>query len=176
MSFKKTFLPALILSAICLVSAAALALTNHMTAERIANVERERYLASAKAVLPEGAHLSELLGEDISGFVGRDDAGAPIGYAFKTSAKGYGGNVTCVVGFDTTGKIIGISVHAPEETPGLGSNVTGSAFTDAFLGAEKPPVLGEDVDAVTGASYSSRAVEAAVRQAFAAFEKMTKGE
>lgn len=176
MTFKKTFLPALILAAICLVCAAALSLTDRLTADRIARVERERYLNSAKAVLPEGAHLSEIFCEGVTGFIGRDDAGALMGYAVKTTARGYGGTVTCVVGFDTEGKIIGITVNAPDETPGLGSHVTEAPFTDAFLGAEAPPILGEDIDAVTGASYSSRAVESAVKQAFAAFEKITKGE
>lgn len=176
MSFRKTALPALILAAICLVSAAALGLTNALTAERIAAVERERYFAAAASVLPEGAILSELSLAGVEGFVGKSEEGEVVGYAVKTSAKGYGGNVSCVVGFSPDGKLIGISVSAPDETPGLGNNVTKPAFTDALLGFDAPPVLGEDFDAVTGATYSSRAVEAAIEAAFSAFEKITKGD
>lgn len=176
MSFKKTFLPALILAAICLISALALSLTNRLTADRIAEVEYERYLASASAVLPEGATLTPLALEGAEGFVGKNAEGELLGYAIKSSAKGYGGDVTCVVGFDKAGKLIGISVSAPDETPGLGTGVTKKDFTDALLGAVTPPVLGEDFDAVTGATYSSRAVEAAIKEAFSVFETIKKGE
>ncbi len=176
MTFKKTFLPALILAAICLLSAAALGITNHLTKDKIARVEREKYFASAAEVLPAGALLHEISHGGIEGFVGRDKNGAVLGYAVKASARGYGGDVSCLVGFDLDGKIIGISVSAPDETPGLGNNVTKPSFTDQLIGLCEPPVLGEDFDAVTSATYSSRAVEAAVREAFATIEKIMKGE
>lgn len=176
MSFKKTFLPALILAAICLFSAAALAFTDRLTESRIAEVEREKYFSAAAAVLPEGALLEELCLDGVEGFVAKAADGTLLGYAVKTAARGYGGDVLCVVGFDPAGRIIGISVDAPDETPGLGSNVTKPAFTDQLIGATEPPVLGEDFDAVTSATYSSRAVETAVSEAYTAFEKITKGE
>ena len=162
MSFKKTFLPALILAVICLVSALALALTNELTRDRIAKVENERYLASVKKVLPEGALPEPLALEGIEGFVGKDADGNVVGYAVKTAAKGYGGDVTCVVGFDTDGKIIELSVSAPDETPGVGSKVT--AFS-------KP----EDVQVISGATYSSGAVVEAVAKAQAQFQLIPKG-
>lgn len=176
MTFKKTFLPALILAVICIVAAAALALTNELTAERIARVERDKYFASAASVLPDGAVLEELNIDGVEGFVGKNADGTPIGYAVKTTARGYGGDVFCVVGFDTEGKIIGISVDAPDETPGLGNNVAKPAFTDQLIGLDKAPALGEDFDAVTSATYSSRAVEEAVGEAFSLFEIIMKGE
>lgn len=175
MSFKKTFLPALILAAICLLSALALAFTNDLTEERIAKVEEERYLASVARVLPEGAVLTPLEAEGVEGFAARDASGALLGYAIKASAKGYGGDVTCVVGFSPDGRIIGLSVFAPDETPGLGSNVQKPEFTDQFKDKTAAPVLGTDVDGVTSATYSSRAVTAAVAEAMAKLEMLTKG-
>ena len=176
MTFKKTFLPAVILAAICIIAAAALAVTNAVTEEKIAKVERDKYFASAASVLPEGAELEALGVDGVEGFVGKNAEGDVLGYAIKTAAKGYGGDVLCVVGFDPSGKIIGISVNAPDETPGLGNNVSKPAFTDQLIGFEKAPVLGVDFDAVTSATYSSRAVEAAVAEAFSAFNIITKGE
>ena len=175
MSFKKTFLPAVILATICLLCAAALAVTHTATKERIAFVERERYFADARSVMPAGTVLEELDITGVEGFVGKDTEGEPTGYVIRTSAKGYGGNVSCVVGFDTSGKLIGLSVRAPDETPGLGVNVKNPGFTDQFVGAEKPPVLFSDVDGVTGATYSSRAVTTAVTQAFLQLEALMKG-
>lgn len=176
MTFKKTFLPAVILAVICLASAAALAFTNRLTENKIAKVSHERYLASVAAVLPEGAVLEELSVDGITGFVGKNEDGDLLGYAVKTAAKGYGGTVTCVVGFDTAGKIIGVSVDAPDETPGLGNNITKSSFTDRLIGFDTAPVLGKDFDAVTSATYSSKAVEEAVKQAFSDLQKILKGE
>lgn len=176
MTFKKTFLPALILAAICLASAAALGVTNALTETKIAEVERARYFDAAAAVLPEGAILEELSVDGVEGFIARRADGSVLGYAIKASAKGYGGDVSCVVGFDTAGEIIGVSVSAPDETPGLGNNVTKPAFSEQLLGFKTPPVLGEDFDAVTSATYSSRAVEAAVKEAFSVLEKIQKGE
>ena len=150
MTFKKTFLPAVILAVICLVCALALALTNTLTQEKIAQTERERYLSSVKEVLPEGVTLEEVATEGVEGFLGKNENGALVGYAIKTSAKGYGGDVLCVVGFDASGTLIGLSVSAPDETPGLGSNVQKSAFREQFLGADTAPVLGEALDGVTG--------------------------
>ena len=175
MSFRKTFLPALILSAICLLCALALALTNELTAERIAKAEKERYLASVAEVLPDGALLTALTDAGVDGFVGKDAEGTVLGYAIRTSAKGYGGDVVCVVGFSPDGKVIGLSVSAPDETPGLGSNVQKPDFTNQFLGKDRAPVLGTDVDGVTSATYSSRAVTAAVAEAMAQIQTITKG-
>lgn len=172
MSFKKTFLPALILSLIAITCALALGVTHLVTKDRIATVERERYLAAAASVLPEGAILSELSVEGVTGFVGEDAEGNLLGYAVKAVAKGYGGDVSCVVGFDPSGKVIGISVSAPDETPGLGTNVTKPSFTDQLIGKTEAPTLGDGFDGVTGATYSSLAVEAAVKKAFLDFEKI----
>ena len=176
MSVKKTLLPALILSVICLVMGGAVALTNALTKDRIAAVEQERYLAAAREVLPADT-LIPLAVEGIEGFIGQNEAGETVGYVIKRSARGYGGDVSCVVGINTEGVIVGLSVSAPDETPGLGVNVQKPAFTDAFLGlgTENVPLLGANVDGVTSATYSSRAVEAAVKAALADFEILTKG-
>lgn len=174
MSFKKTFLPAIILMAICLVCAAALAFTNDATKDRIAEVDREKYFAAAAAVLPDGAVLTELDLDGVEGFVAKDAEENLIGYAIKGVAKGYGGNVSCVVGFNVNGDIIGLSVTAPDETPGLGSNVQKSAFTDRFLGISSSEAV-DGVAGVTSATYSSRAVKKAVSEAIAVFNEITKG-
>ena len=175
MSFRKTCLPAIVLALICLAAAFALGLTSYLTADRIAEVEREEYYASAKSVLPVGVVLTEIALPDVTGFVAADAEGTVIGYAIKASARGYGGDVTCVVGFDTSGRVIGLSVDAPDETPGLGNNVEKTDFTSQFVGMDADPVLGEDVDAVTGASYSSRAVTNAVALARRQLELLLKG-
>ena len=53
------------------------------------------------------------------------------------------------------------------ETEGLGSRVKDEAFTQQFIGQTPPLALGEDVDAVSGATVSSRAAVDAVNEAAA---------
>lgn len=176
MNWKKTLSPAFVLALICFASALALAVTHAVTKERIAKVEYDRYVASAESVMPSGTLLTPIEKSGIDGFVGTDAGGNLVGYVIRTSAKGYGGDVVCVVGFDTDGRIVGLSVRGADETPGLGSNVQNASFTDQFLGTAKPPVLSEDVDGVTGATYSSRAVTQAVGEAFEKLAALGKGE
>jgi electron transport complex protein RnfG len=77
------------------------------------------------------------------------------------ASTGYGGPIVLLVGVDTKeGKITGLKVLEHQETPGLGSNVAEAGFLSQFLGKslESPFRVGEDVQAVSGATISSRAV------------------
>lgn len=169
---KKTVVPALILTAICLVVVALLAFTNLLTEERIAAAEREATLAAAKSVLPAASTLSELTEEGISGYVGCDAEGKAVGYVFIHSSKGYGGDVTAIVGISKDGVITGVSVRAADETPGLGANVTKDAFTSQFVGRTDTEVY----TPVTGATYSSNAAEEAIKAALDSFQRITEQE
>jgi RnfABCDGE-type electron transport complex G subunit len=51
-----------------------------------------------------------------------------LGYAFEVSERGYSSEIKFMVGVDSTGKILGLSVLAHNETPGLGSRMTEVAF------------------------------------------------
>jgi Na+-translocating ferredoxin:NAD+ oxidoreductase subunit G len=51
-----------------------------------------------------------------------------VGYAFEVSERGYSSEIKFMVGVDSTGKILGLSVLAHNETPGLGSRMTEVAF------------------------------------------------
>lgn len=97
-----------------------------------------------------------------------------IGYAFVAAGKGYGGAINILVGLEDEGTIRGITVIAHGETPGLGAKITESFFTDRFVGVAIDDVAlrrdGGQIDAITGATISSRAVADAVRTA--AIEKL----
>lgn len=90
-----------------------------------------------------------------------------IGYAFIASGSGYGGDIEILVGLDNNFSIIGISILAQTETPGLGNRITESSFTDQFKGLSVSDIAlaseGGKIDAITGASISSRAVVDAIK-------------
>lgn len=157
---KKTVIPALILTAICAVVVALLVATNLLTEERIAEEERKAMRASAESVL-SAYRLEEIDGDGANGYIGYAEDGSVAGYVLLGSSKGYGGDVTAVVGISKDGKITGVVIKAPDETPGLGANVSKDKFTSQFVGRDEV----KDVDAVSGATYSSVAAEEAVKAA-----------
>lgn len=170
---KKTVLPVLVLFAVCLCVSGVLGLVNAATAEKIAGTEAAALKEAAKTVLPAAVTLTPIEKDGITGYIGYDGAGNKVGYTFTNAARGYGGDVTAVVGMDLAGNITGISVTAPDETPGLGANVQKDSFLSRFLG--KPTgrfTVGENVEAVTSATYSSRAVAEAVNLALDNFAAM----
>ena len=73
-------------------------------------------------------------------------------------APGYGGDVTVTAIINENGVIAHLLVDASSETEGIGQKVMETEFLAQFLGKTLPVTLGEDVDAVAGATISSQAV------------------
>ena len=82
--------------------------------------------------------------------------------------KGFGGDLGVIVGFDlATGDLVGVGITTLSETPGLGTRVREPAFRAQFEGMSgagpfKVTKDGGDIEVVTGATISSRAVAEAV--------------
>jgi electron transport complex protein RnfG len=95
-----------------------------------------------------------------------------VGIVFRVFPQGYGGRIPILVGLTNTSTVTGIRVASASEglreTPGLGSKVTDPDFEGQF--ADRPLEMlqlridGGVIDAVTGATISSRAVTEGVRQ------------
>ena len=107
-------------------------------------------------------------------FIGKKD-GKPWAIAFETVATGYKGKIGVMVGFDLESNIIsGIGILTHQETPGLGARISETAFTDNFKGksideAFKVKQDGGNIDGVSGATISSRAVCSAVAKAISLY-------
>ena len=109
--------------------------------------------------------------EERSFFVGVFD-GKRNTVAFETFGKGYGGDIGVIVAVDLEkDQIVGIGVTTHSETPGLGARVkTEPEFTAQFKGLsiqEPYKVRGDggNIDAVSGATFSSRGVCSALNSA-----------
>ena len=76
---------------------------------------------------------------------------------FTVVGKGFGGDVTVKVTLDA-GKVVTLAVEADDETAGLGQKCADEEFTSQFIGKVLPVKLGEDVDAVSGATITSTVV------------------
>ena len=171
---KAILVPTLSLFLICLVVTAILALTNNVTADKIAANEEQSKQESMFSVLPDAASFQELT-ENVM-YIGLDSSGNTIGYAISTAVQGYGGQVKVMTGVNTDGVIVGVDVfYNDDETPGLGKNTSNASFRDQYKGlsvmediiVSKDNTMGnaQTVDAVTSATISSRAVTRAVNEA-----------
>ncbi len=97
---------------------------------------------------------------------------SPIGMVIRSQSAGYAGPVEVLTGIETNGVLRGISVGGTDfqETEGLGSKVKDVSFTQQFVGAQPPLTLGEEIEVISGATISSRAVVNAVNDAYDAKE------
>ena len=167
-------MPILVLTLICLIITAALALTNSVTAPIIAETERAMAEQGRKDVLPLADDFEQL---DISGLPGsvtevyRATNGA--GYVFMIKSDGYGGAKTMnlVCGISSTGYISAVKVLSHEETAGLGSQITDPKFYGQFAGKDSRL---DGVEFISGATRSSTYFTNAIRDAFTAYE-LAKG-
>jgi len=105
--------------------------------------------------------------------------GKPKTIALEAFGKGFGGEIGVIVGIDVeTDKIVGVGVTTHHETPGVGSRAkTDPTFRAQFKGLSvgtsfKVKSDGGQIDAITGATISSRGVCSAVNNAVQAYKKL----
>ena len=153
---------ALTLLAITAVVAAALAGVNSITKPAIEKLTAEKTQAAIEAVLPGGGEAVEFPATDLVSKVYASDAG----YAVEVTPGGFDNTITMMVGVDTEGKVLGISIIKHTETAGLGAvaaagTPAGESFRGQFVGASGSVSVTKDggtMDAITGATITSRAI------------------
>lgn len=93
--------------------------------------------------------------------------GGKEGKALVVAPRGYGGKIEMLVGVDSSGKVTGVKILNHTETPGLGANIVRPDFLKQFVGksAGDPIEPKKDIDAITGATISSKAVCMGVKEA-----------
>ena len=180
---KDIVIPAVALFAICLVASVLLALTNNVTAEKIAQNLVETEKASRMVVMPQAVSFGEAEAKEngLTVCEALDDKQEVVGYVYTSSAKGYGGSVGVMVGIDNDGVVTGIEILSHAETPGLGANATSDDFKSRFVGksgeltVDKNSNDGQNIQAITAATITSKAVTSAVNAAIAEFENIKGG-
>ena len=170
---------ALTLLAITVVVAAALAGVNSITKPIIDRLTAEKTQQAIAAVLP-GGYDSEITDfEDATGLVSKVYAGE-AGYAFEVTPGGFDNTFTMMVGVGKDGNVLGIDIISHTETAGLGAvadaaTPAGVAFRDQFIGMSGSVSVSKDggeVEAITGATITSRAVCVGVNAALACAESL----
>ena len=147
------------------VVAAALAGVNAVTAPVIAELNAAATQEAISAVLPGGFDNEVADYADATGLVSKVYQGAN-GYAVEVDPSGFDNTITMMVGVDNEGKVLGISVVSHTETAGLGAvaaagTPAGQNFRGQFVGASGSVSVTKDggtMDAITGATITSRAI------------------
>lgn len=177
----------IVLTAVCLICSSVLAGVYAMTKEPIDAAAREKTDKAIALVLPAFDETEEAAtvvadGKEYRYYSASKD-GETVGYAVESSATGFGGTLSLMVGITVDGKVYNTSVLSHGETPGLGAKCTDDkAFTEQWKGFD-PSVKtlavkkdGGDVDAITASTITSRAYTLAVSNAVDAFKSITAQE
>ena len=176
-TLKYTLRLAITLLLITSVVAAVLAGVNFVTAPIIAQLKAEKLQKAIEAVLPGGG--TEIGFTDETGLVSKVYAGE-AGYAVEVNPNGFGGAVTMMVGIDKSGSLLGGSIVSQSETAGLGAvsaanTSAGESFRSQFAGKTGSVAVAKDggeIDAITGATITSRAVCTGVNAALDCIARM----
>ena len=111
-----------------------------------------------------------------------DASGEALGYIFNiTTSKGYGGDIQLTVGIQSDGTVSGYSVLSISETAGLGMKATEPSFYNQYVNKQADKFVvskdggdGEQIDALSGATITSRAVTGAVNAALGYYQNSFK--
>ncbi len=190
---------ALVLTAITLVSGLALGGVHAITEEPIAAAQEATVQAAYREVFSDADSFTELEGfdaeeatalvadagytdDDIDGcMVAADASGETLGYVITvTSHAGYGGDITLSMGVTVDGVMNGYSITDISETAGLGMKSKEPKFKDQFndLAVDVLSVVkgtksnDTEIEAISGATITSRAVTGAVNAGFVYYESV----
>lgn len=144
---------------------------------------------AASKVIAEYANPIDGHEEDVisSAVEAVDASGAPLGYIFNvTTSTGYGGDIELTVGIQSDGTVSGYSVLSISETAGLGMKAKDdedfvaqyqNKKVEAFTVVKDGSGANDDakIDAISGATITSKAVSGAMNSCLAYFRSLEGG-
>jgi len=181
----KGFKDVIILVLIAIFAGVALSSVYLGTKDRIAEVKKQELKEALKKVMP---FLKENYTEVNFKYENQavtiykvEENGHLTGAALKLStAKGFSGNITFLLGVNSEKKVTGVYILEHKETPGLGTKATSKKWWGQFLekGLEnfnfKVKKDGGEVDAITAATITSRAVAGGIENGLKIYEEFVK--
>jgi len=153
---------------VALVCSIVLSFVYSFTEPRIDETQRQLTLAGLREVI-DAQDFAEVIPETLWQAI--DSSGNHVGIVFRVFPQGYGGPIPTTVGLNFDSAITGVRIASAaegmKETPGLGAKITENAFTEQFKGKCASAIQvkqdGGEIDAITAATISSRAVCAGIK-------------
>lgn len=161
---KKTFL--LPLLTLILAAAVLLGLTFGLKGVASNNAQKE-HLKMMQTILPgsESFTVETYTGEDENI---RSVHKGETGFVIETATHGYADEIVMLIGVSNDGKVKGLVVRDIHETQGLGNKaLTDWKYLSQYLNTQGDAQVGENVDAITGATVTSKAITRCVNSAVA---------
>jgi len=157
---------------------------NYATPKIKINVRNETHRAIGD-IFPDGSDIEPMKGDEEM-FSVKDKSGKLLGYAIIAEGNGYQGAIKMIAGVAGDFKTMkGMEVLDSQETPGLGAEIANKPFTGQFNGLEitheieyvknKKPSEPYQIEAITGATISSRAVVNILNDSIDKARKAMKG-
>ncbi len=181
----------LILTAITLVAGLGLGLVYEITKAPIAQAQETAKKKAWQEVFPEAdindfaqvevdeAAADQALADmGVNGTVDEACTVDDMGYVVTATDKdGFGGSIQVTVGITSDGTVNGVSILSINETAGLGMKAAESSFYGQYEGKQTEKFVvskdggdGEPIDALSGATITSRSVTGAVNAALGYYQ------
>jgi len=194
--YKEIIRPAITLFLICVVITGALAAVNGITKPIIEERDKAALQESLTVVLPGADSFSDAVdretllsrgyqpGETVKNLYEAGAGGETVGYVVEVAPRGYGGEISILVGIDNNLSVTGVKILSHNETPGLGSKAENEAFLNQYLGTipenlyrvvKTAPSQDGDIAALSGATVTSRAVSKGISEAASLVRSLVKG-
>lgn len=177
---KDKLMPPIILTLICVIVSGLLVLAYNVTYVDNTGVMTDQLKKSSEEIFgksdyeimtkedSEGKKTVITYGKVINVIKDKNNADRVI---FEVKTDGYAKDgIDVLVGLDKDGKVQGVSVVALGETPGLGTKVSDKDFLKKFKDKKSADEINE-VDGISGATYSSKGVKNAIKEALTQFGK-----
>lgn len=165
----------LILLVICFCASLVLSVTYKFTHSRIEAQDASEEKNALYEIYPEASEFVPEKIQEKTYYVAKKD-NKVLGYIIKADSQGYSSVITMLVGFDPKGEIKGIEILSQTETPGLGAKISevlsGESkpwFLTQFKGKQVKDLDLKNIQAITGATISSRAVLDGVKKSVSDF-------
>ncbi len=182
---KKKWIGWIVLAAIVVAAGVALVFTNGITETPVIDTDLAKNETAIRSLYPdadkgeEGFERITVEENSTLKFAYRvKQNGKDAGVVYMTATQGYGGPVEVITGTDAHGTIVGIIVGGDEfnETPDLGGKAKEPEFIEQFKQKKPPLELSKDIDAISGATITSRAVVDGVNGGTEAINELTSAD
>lgn len=160
-----------VLTIVGIISGAALVLMYSYANPLIEKNKKNEMKKAIFRIFPDGKSYTSETVDEVDVFRVKNAKGAFIGYTFLAEGNGYQGVIEMMAGLSPDGEtVVGLEILESQETPGLGQEIATDEFTSQFKALKVTPEITyvknvkptkpNEIQAITGATISSRAVVA----------------
>jgi len=93
---------------------------------------------------------------------------------YSDGVKGFNGPTPLLIALDADGRIKNVVLLENQETPNFAQRVVNGGLYEAWNGLTVDEALGKDVDAISGATYTSNGVKKSLVARLKAYQKQLK--